>query len=279
MGTRILVVVASLWLVVASLWLAACGSEPVSTDADATGSSATVNGSSDSQTSTTNQSTTAAESTTEITTGTAATSSTSLTTAAEDDDCTKMGCGELQVCSCECDIIPTCCGCKQVQCTADEHCPAGDQCLYHGDDDGTDRVCGPPLCAGSNILSHYIYSDSMLANLGEVICAYKIWLTGDITTLTALAPLTYVHFELEVIGTQATSLAGLENLSDVGDLVIRDNVDLTDISALAGLKTIRFGGKIDRNVNLPTAEIEALLAEIEGGDSVIVCGNLDGLPC
>jgi hypothetical protein len=64
-----------------------------------------------------------------------------------------------------------------------------------------------------------------------------------------------------------------------GNAVIVEGIASMAITSLAGLDAIVDGGQIANNPLLPTVDVKALLAQIPGGDAVLVCGNLDGEPC
>lgn len=64
----------------------------------------------------------------------------------------------------------------------------------------------------------------------------------------------------------------------VGTLVI-ENTQWEDFSRLPNLQFIGSGGRIQNNDLLDVDVITAWLAEIEGGDSVEVCGNLGDVAC
>ena len=186
-------------------------------------------------------------------------------------------CGEFSICYCGCDTDPDCCGCEAAVCTQDSHCGEGSSCLF-GWHNTTECVPAPDCHA---LLHPTIESQADLDEWLGYTCLGS--LDADAASLVDLAPLAslvYVAGTLH-IASDATlaSLAGLENLREVGVLELAGNASLTDLSALAGLERIDSGGVVSGNPLLPAAAVHELLAAIEGGDAVTVCGNLDDVPC
>jgi hypothetical protein len=192
-----------------------------------------------------------------------------------------VSCGEeLLVCQCNCDNSEDCCACAMVPCTEDRHCDAGQGCSTLGAPNDAYYLCLPDYCEDS-IHEVYLGSDQDLSDFAGTACVRSLQ-TGALswTDVSGLSSLRYVH-ELLVISSSPmlSNLDGLAALERVDEIVIYDNPTLTSVQGLAGLQEIVTGGSIHNNPMLPTAEVEALLAQIPGGDLVGVCGNLDGDPC
>jgi hypothetical protein len=186
-------------------------------------------------------------------------------------------CGEFSVCWCSCDYDPRCCTCEPVECTEHVQCGDGASCVDLGPYESYE--CLPvPDCDG--LYSASIAAQADLAPFAGATCLRTFEANAaSLVDLADLQTLMYVH-EHFAISDDATlaSLAGLEALEHVQSLVLDGNAALTDVGALTGLQTV-FDGQITNNPMLPAAAVHALLAGIEGGDSIQVCGNLDDVPC
>ncbi len=186
-------------------------------------------------------------------------------------------CGEFSICYCGCDTDPECCYCDAAVCTEDAHCGEGSSCLFGWHN--TTQCVPAPDC---HLLRYAtIESQADLDEWAGDTCLGS--LDADDASLIELAPLAslvYVAGPLHIASDETlASLVGLESLREVGVLELADNAALTDVSALAGLERIVEGGVVSGNPLLPAAAVHELLAGIDGGDAVTVCGNLDDVPC
>lgn len=156
----------------------------------------------------------------------------------------------------------------------DSQCGNGEQCAEY---EGTLRACVPDTCEA---VLHTVlaFDNTAVEDVAGVQCLASLAASSNVSDLSALSALTYVDQVFELQGSEVPNLAGLEQLEEVEDLVIDGNATLSDISGLSGLQRVN-GGEIRNNPALPVAAIESLLAGVEGGDSVVVCGNLDQPPC
>jgi hypothetical protein len=163
-------------------------------------------------------------------------------------------CAEFGVCQCT-DLWGDC-GCEPVECTEDSHCADDQTCEWVSGQDDPVLACVPNYCMR-------VWDIQLLGDTDPSI--YKDEACADAVVIE---------------GTPWTQLPWFENLHYVHKtLNVRSNPMLTSIAGLAGLQEIVGGGAITDNPQLPTADVEALLAQIPGGDAVLVCGNLDGEPC
>lgn len=189
-------------------------------------------------------------------------------------------CGEFGICQCSGDVIPDSCGCEPVECTEDAHCRPEQACVIVSDPHFPERACVPDHCEtlwdinfAGDVEPSTFFADATCA---EFVSVFETpW-----TEITGLDSLRYVHGNVAIASNPAlVHLDGLATLERVEVLIIVSNPNLTNIAGLAGLQEIVVGGEITNNSLLPTADIMALLAEVPGGDTVFVCGNLDGEPC
>jgi hypothetical protein len=185
-------------------------------------------------------------------------------------------CGEFLVCQCSCDVGTGCCLCEATECTDATHCEGEDICSEVGDSHFPQLECVPPVCAS------YLQE----ANIGDPslyegdTCLSRVSIGGEsIVDISPLSSLQYVHEELEIASSGLIDLTGLESVAEVGALQIDGNPSLTSIAQLAGLQRIGEGGYVSNNPSVSAAEIHTLLDAIEGGDAVVVCGNLDDVDC
>jgi hypothetical protein len=188
-------------------------------------------------------------------------------------------CGEFGICQCSGDVIPDSCGCEPVECTEDSHCADEQICASLWDPHFPSRACVPDYCMGLTEIT--IGSDTDPLVWADETCAEVVIVElTPAMEITGLDNLRYVHGSLNVRFNEAlVQLDGLANLERVGSVQVKENPQLTSVAGLAGLQEIVEGGTITNNPLLPTADVEALLAQIPGGDAVVVCGNLDGEPC
>jgi hypothetical protein len=209
---------------------------------------------------------------------------TDTTTSDTDDtgpaDCSYRGdiCGEMSVCQCSCDYSADCCECEPTLCTENVHCPPGDICEVFVEMHHTHSVCVPPACEAVGSI-HAEGPAANLSDFSDVACAHSLYITGT-TMIPDLLPLAALEAVLSrvVIGdnTGLTSLDGL-GITHARVLEITYNEGLTSIDALTSLESID-EGFIYCNPLLPTADIEAVLAQIPGGELVEVANNGEG-PC
>jgi hypothetical protein len=187
-------------------------------------------------------------------------------------------CGEFSVCACSCDYDPRCCACETVECTMHAHCDEGASCVDLGPYDTFHCL---PVADCDSLLNAYIETQATLADFAGTTCLQLLEAEdASLVDLAGLQSLAYVHQSVEITADATlVSLAGLESLAHAGRLVLDGNAALNDIGALAGLESLTDGGQITNNPSLPAADVHALLAGIEGGDEVQVCGNLDDVPC
>ncbi|HWB80736.1 MAG TPA: hypothetical protein VG755_37495 [Nannocystaceae bacterium] len=186
-------------------------------------------------------------------------------------------CGEFSVCVCTCDYDPKCCTCESSECTEDAHCGEEASCIFEAH---STAYCLPvPNCHGLGGAA-ILESQADVAALAGITCiGYVQADNASLTDLSAAASLMWTS-SLDIVNDATlTTLAGFEGLRHVAALDLDGNAVLSDIGALAGLEEIVEGGGIRNNPMLPAADVHALLAGIEGGDLVIVCGNLDDVPC
>ena len=90
----------------------------------------------------------------------------------------------------------------------------------------------------------------------------QLRMTRNLTSLRGLRSLRSLG-NLAVDTTAVGSLEGLEQLREVGHLVIRDNPDLTSLRGLEGLCRVTNGVTIFGNPQLPESEIQAFLDRVE----------------
>jgi hypothetical protein len=143
----------------------------------------------------------------------------------------------------------------------------------------TYSVCVPPSCdvAGS------INADGANANLSDfmdVACAQNLYIasTTMIPDLVPLAALEAVINRVSIVNnTGLISLDGLA-ITRARVLEITYNDGLTSIDALTSLESIE-EGSIVCNPQLQNADVEAVLAQMPGGDQVVVFGNGGVGPC
>lgn len=187
-------------------------------------------------------------------------------------------CGEFSVCVCSCDYDPKCCTCEASECTEDAHCGDAASCMFEAH---SGAHCFPvPNCHslwGSAVLE----SQADVASLEGTTCTGQVQAdNASLTDLGAAASLMWIDISFAIVNDATlTTLDGLEGLRHVGVIHLDSNAVLSDIGALAGLEEIVDAGSISNNPMLPAADVHALLAGIPGGDLVIVCGNLDDVPC
>lgn len=191
-------------------------------------------------------------------------------------------CGEMSVCQCDCDFYDfLCCSCAAAECTEDAHCDEGSTCVNASATyTYVSLVCVPAQCNQSTLSFLWVSSMEEATAYEGLTCMGSLQIRqSDLVDATAFSSLEYLHTELAVLSNaQLTTLEGLQTLAHASTLVVDDNATLTSIDALSGLTTLT-GGSIRNNPMLPTADVEALLAGIDGGDAIEVCGNLDGDPC
>jgi len=199
-------------------------------------------------------------------------SETGSTTSDPEDPCSL--CEELQVCYCPCDAGDFCCECVNVPCVDNSQCNDGEQCASY---DGNLRTCAPDTCP-AYLAEHLAVDTAQLGEVAGVPCLASLSAQADVHDLSPLSELVYVEQKFEIQGTAVTNLVGLEKLEEVAELILDGNQELSDISGLRGLKKVN-DVEIRNNPLLPTAEIEALLAGVEIGGGVVVCGTLDEPPC
>jgi hypothetical protein len=217
-------------------------------------------------------------------TGSESESETETSTGETDDgelDCSYRGdiCGELTVCQCSCDYSADCCYCAPTQCTEPEHCPADDICEVFVDMHHTYSVCVPPSCETASTITAD-GANATLSDFMDVACARDIYITYT-TMIPDLAPLAALEAVIDrvtiVNNTGLISLDGLA-ITHARALEITYNDGLTSIDALASLESIE-EGNIVCNPQLQNADVEAVLAQIPGGDQVTVYGNGGEGPC
>jgi hypothetical protein len=186
-------------------------------------------------------------------------------------------CGEYGICRCTGDTLD--CGCESVECTTHEQCGEDRTCAWIGTQKQPDRVCVPSDC--DQLSGLILIGDADPSGFEDMLCAeFVSFQETPWAAITGLDSLLYVHFHLLVASNPALlDLDGLTTLERVGQLQIQGNPSLVSVAGLAGLQEIVDGGAFTDNPMLPTADVEALLAQIPGGDTVLVCGNLDGDPC
>lgn len=208
-------------------------------------------------------------------------SETDTETGEPDSSCSYRGsiCGEMSVCQCDCDYSEDCCSCAPAECTDDSHCGEGQGCAQVlADIDYAEYRCVPDYC--ESVLTTVWLSGMPSPVLVEgVVCLHRLDLSSN--EWADLAPLASLRYVDELIISDTTVLAdldGLAALEQVGNVQIFANPALNSIGGLAGLQGIG-GGAIHDNPMLATADVLALLAQIPGGDTVVVCGNLDGEAC
>jgi hypothetical protein len=187
-------------------------------------------------------------------------------------------CGEFSVCVCTCDYDPECCTCEDSICTEDAHCGDAASCIIEAHSTG---YCIPvPNCHGLGGL-YQLESQADVAALEGTTCTGSVRADGaSLTDLGAAASLMWIGYSLEIVNDATlTTLDGLDGLRHVNAILLDSNAVLSDVGALAGVEQIVEGGSITNNAMLPAADVHAMLAGIDGGDTVMVCGNLDDVPC
>lgn len=267
----------------------ACGPSTQSTTGSGEGSSSTgfdLTRTSGSSTTTSTTNATGTPATTDATTEPPMTTTSPDGSSSSSDggppECEQRGqiCGEFLVCQCDCDFSVDCCGCLAADCTQDSHCEG---ICENVSETGTwvELACVPPACNGSSFDYAYVQTDAETMNYaGETCLGQLLIFDSALLDLSPLASLEYVHHELAIdTDTTLASLAGLEVLREVGGLSLIANTTLSNLDALAGLEEIRDGGMIRDNPSLDRADIDAFLAGVQGGDAVMVCGNLNDAPC
>jgi hypothetical protein len=191
-------------------------------------------------------------------------------------------CSELFVCQCNCDYSTDCCYCSPAACTDDTHCAAGEVCVnasaYFTD---VELACVPAVCSGSTFVGAYVSSLREAMSHENDVCLSRLSIyESGLADLMFFTNLEYVHGELSIHdNAELLTLGGLESVQSVGALDVSNNLALTSVAGLGGLQEIREGGAIRDNPALPAADVHALLAGIDGGDAVQVCGNLDDVAC
>jgi hypothetical protein len=192
--------------------------------------------------------------------------------------CTNFGqvCEEFLVCQCSCDTDPECCTCQPQECTDNGHCADDEICS-----NAVGWLCVPAVCDGSSFSEAYIRSEQDAQRWSGEACLSRVAVQdSSLIDLSALTGLEYIHHTLRVDSNgMLGSLTGLESLSSTGLLFVDGNAVLNSLDGLAGLQTIGEGGEIRDNPMLDRAEIDAFLAGVDGGDAVVVCGNLNDAPC
>jgi hypothetical protein len=98
-----------------------------------------------------------------------------------------------------------------------------------------------------------------LERIGGVL---QLRMARNLTSLHGLRSLRSLG-NLAVDTTAVGSLEGLEQLREVGHLVIRDNPNLTSLRGLEGLCRVTNGVTIFGNPQLPESEIQAFLDRVE----------------
>jgi len=186
-------------------------------------------------------------------------------------------CGEYGICQCTGHTLD--CGCTPVECTKDSQCGADRTCAWVSDPLLPDRACVPGYC--SQLLEIAWVGDVGPSFFADERCAEFVSIVETPwTEIAGLDSLRYIHGDLYVrLNPALVQLDGLATVERVASMQIENNPALTSIAGLAGLQEIVDGGEIINNPLLPTGDVEALLAQIPGGDAVTVCGNLDGDPC
>lgn len=126
------------------------------------------------------------------------------------------------------------------------------------------------LSLGINELSPII---SVAGNLS--IIGYGI---GGINDITDLANLTSVGGDLTFENTTLQSLSGLENLASInGKLVIEDNFDLTDITAIKDIDYTTINDlRIYNNTNLAVCHITSVCGYFKDNDTADIDRNATG---
>jgi hypothetical protein len=188
-------------------------------------------------------------------------------------------CGEMSLCQCSCDYSADCCECEDTTCTNDSHCPEGDSCMIRVEQHqhGATSLCVPSACAGA-VDVWLLEPDADPSEFADVACAFSLGITNTLLVdLTAFANLEYVVEDITISANpMLATLNGLA-VSEARHIDVGYNDNLTSIDALTSLTSIA-GGSISCNPQLPTPDIEAVLAQIPGGDLVEVTHNGEG-PC
>ncbi len=278
----------------ACLGVLSCGPDtvPPTGDGDGSGSSgyALTGTSSATSTSTSSTATTSApettttsapETTTSVDDGS---SSGSSSTGEAIEPCDYPGdlCGEFSVCSCSCDVLPDCCECTDAVCTVDGHCDGDDICEdVSSFGAGVWLQCVPPACEGAGFEEASPTTVEEAMAYEGVACLGTLGIAlSSLVDLSQFASLEYIQFDFYVaLDSSLLTLSGLEALRRVNVLEISGNTALSNIDALSGLEQIVSGGQITDNPNLDRAQIDAVLAGVDGGAAVMVCGNLNDIPC
>ena len=200
--------------------------------------------------------------------------STDTSSTTDPPECSYGGdiCGEMLVCQCSCDYSSDCCSCGAVECTDDTHCADDQRCTRHSESNNyPNLLCVPDYCPS--------YLDAAFESGSDASCAWELNIIyTDAPQIGDFPNLRYIHEWFQV--SDSTMLPDLNPLAALEHvLIIENNAALTSLNGLANLQVIEGGGRVENNPLLPTADVEALLAGVEGGDAVSVCGNLDGLTC
>jgi hypothetical protein len=142
-------------------------------------------------------------------------------------------------------------------------------------------ACILEICAGSPMHAAYVNSPRDAVYYEDDVCLSLLSIfESGLTDLLTFTNLQYVHGELSITDNPALAVVdGLDDVQAVGSLTVSGNLALTSVAGLGGLQEIREGGAIRDNPALPAADVHALLAGIDGGDAVQVCGNLDDVAC
>ena len=185
-------------------------------------------------------------------------------------------CGEYLVCQCSCDYSADCCACESTTCTLDAHCGEGEVCNVWVENHYTYSECVPTDCANATpvFLAGAAADPSAFA---DIRCAAQLEVHD--TALLDLADFEDLeHVMRDVFLSHNANLMTLTGLAitQVETLHITHNDGLTDISALTSLEQIR-GGVIRCNPKLDPAHVEAVLAQIPGGELIELDSRDD--PC
>lgn len=115
-----------------------------------------------------------------------------------------------------------------------------------------------------------------LTSIGAGLALVDLPLVQD---LQALANLNAVGDVASLSGLGITSMEGLEGLAQTGALLIIGNSQLSTLAGLENLTEVSGDLRIRDNPMLPQAEAEAWAAGVDVGEDVVICNNLDGPLC